>query len=82
MVTVKTKFYLEKFMKAHGEYRCRSTLSLIPALNGGDWPTPRPGRFNPRKEILYLLYRRLGGLHGRSGWVWNISPHRDLIPGP
>jgi hypothetical protein len=30
--------------------------------------------FTPRKEILYPLYRRLGGHQVTSGWVRKISP--------
>jgi hypothetical protein len=33
-----------------GEQRHTSTLSLTSALNGGGWPTLRPGRFTPWKE--------------------------------
>jgi hypothetical protein len=51
-----------------------STLSLTPALDEGGWSTPRPGRFTPRKETQYPLYRRLGGPQGRCGRVRKISP--------
>ena len=27
----------------------------------GEWPTPRPDRFNPSKQIRYQLYRKPGG---------------------
>ena len=27
-----------------------STISLTPALDGGGWSTPRPGRFTPGKD--------------------------------
>jgi hypothetical protein len=40
----------------------------------GGWSTPRPGRFNPGKEIRYPLYRRLGGPQGRSGRVRKTLP--------
>jgi len=40
------------------------------------WSTPRPGRFTPGKT-RYPLYRRLGGIHGRSGQVRKFS----LLPG-
>jgi len=33
---------------------------------------PHPGCFTSRKETHYPLYRRLGGLQGRSGWVRKI----------
>ena len=29
---------------------------------------------------LYLLYRKLGGRHGRSGRVWKISPTPRFSP--
>ena len=34
----------------------------------------RPGRFTPRKEAQYPLYRMLGGFQGRSERVRKISP--------
>jgi hypothetical protein len=40
----------------------------------GGLSTSRPGRFTPRKENGYPLYRRLGGPHGRSERVRKISP--------
>ena len=39
----------------------------------GGW-TSRPGRFTPRKETRYPLYRGLGGPQGRSGRVRKILP--------
>ena len=44
----------------------------------GGWSTPRPVRFTSRKEILYPLYRRLGGPQGRSGRLWKISPPTEI----
>ena len=41
-----------------------STLSITSALDGGEWSAPRPGRFTPRKETRYPLYRRL---------VWTVA---------
>ena len=32
-----------------------STLSLISALDGGGWPTKRPGRFTPRKDSVTVV---------------------------
>ena len=58
-----------------------STLSLTSALEGSGWLAPRPDRFTPGKESLYLLYRRLGGPQDRSGRVWKISPPPELTPG-
>jgi len=74
----KVKITLEQATKARGggEWRCSSTLSLTSALDGGEWSTPRPGRFTPGKT-RYPLYRRLGGPQGRSGQVRKIS----LSPG-
>jgi hypothetical protein len=39
-----------------------SVLSLISALDGGEWPTLRPVRFAPGKETHYPLYSKLGGI--------------------
>jgi len=39
---------------------------------------PRPGRFNPRNEIRYPLYRRLGGPQGRSGPARKISSRTGI----
>jgi len=33
-----------------GEQKYSSTLSLISALDGGEWSTPRPHHFNPREK--------------------------------
>jgi hypothetical protein len=44
------------------EYRCN--LSLTSALDVGGWLTSRPGRFTPRKQTRYPLYRRLGETPG------------------
>jgi hypothetical protein len=33
-----------------------------------------PGRFTPGKDLVLVLYRRLGGPQGRSGWVRKTSP--------
>jgi hypothetical protein len=41
---------------------------------GGGWLSPHPGRFTPGQETRYPLYRRLCGLHSRSGRVRKISP--------
>ena len=57
-----------------------STLSLTSALDGGGWPTPRPGGLPPGKS-RYPLYRRLGGPQGRSGRVRKIFATTG-IPSP
>ena len=62
------------------EKRYRSPLSWTSALNGGGWLTPRPGRFTPRKETRYPLYRRLSGPEGRCGQVRTISPPPGFDP--
>jgi hypothetical protein len=51
------------------EYMYSSTFCLI-----SRWLTPRLGRFTPAKESWYPLYRKLGGLQGKSGRVRKISP--------
>jgi len=39
------------FLSMHGStMKYSSTVSLTSALDEGGWSTPRPGRFNPRKE--------------------------------
>jgi hypothetical protein len=49
------------------------------ALEEDWWSAPRPGRFTPIKT-RYPLYRRLGGLQGRSGRVRKISPPPGFDP--
>jgi hypothetical protein len=63
-----------------GELKYSSTLSLTLALDEGGWSTPRPGRFTPRKETRYPLYRRLGGPQAGSGRVRKISPPPEFDP--
>jgi hypothetical protein len=64
----KVRFFLYKATKAQmGVEVYSSSLPLISALGWRGWSTPRPGRFTPRKQIRYPLYRRLGGSQGRSG---------------
>ena len=57
-----------------GEQSYNSTLSLTSVLDGSGWSAPRPGRFTPRKETRYPLYRRMGGPKGRSGRLGSILP--------
>jgi len=40
---------------------------MTAALEGGEWSAARPGRTLPPGKTRYPLYRRLGGLKGRSG---------------
>ena len=62
------------------EERYSCTFSLTSALDWGGWSKPRPGRFTPGIETRYPLYRRLGGLQGRSGLVRKISPPPEFDP--
>ena len=59
-----------------GEYSQSSNLSGSLALygGGGQWSTPRPGRFTPGTETRYPLYRRLGGPKGRFVRAQKIPP--------
>ena len=61
-----------------GKKRYSSILSLISALDGEGWSTPRPGRFTPGKESRYPLYRRLGGPQDQSGRFRKISPSTGI----
>ena len=76
LVNVKGKFYFRTGTKM----KYRFTLSLTPALNGGGWLAPRPGRFTPAKETRYPLYRSVSGPQGRSGRVRKISPPPGFDP--
>ena len=51
-----------------------STLSLTSALDGGGWPTPRPGRFTPGKDSVPTV-EEAGWASGpvRTG-TENLSP--------
>jgi hypothetical protein len=42
----------------------------------------RPGRFTPKEETRYPLYRGPCGPQDQSEWVRKKSPHRKSIPGP
>ena len=44
------------------------------ALEGGEWSVARPCRILLPGKSLYLLYRGLGGLQGRSGRAENLAP--------
>ena len=41
---------------SEGEQRFNLTLSLSSALDGGDWSTPRPGRFAPGKDPVPIVW--------------------------
>ena len=46
----------------------------------GDGSASRPGCTLPLGKTRYPLYRRLGGLQGRSGQVWKISAPPGFDP--
>jgi hypothetical protein len=48
-VKVKVQFTLEQATKAQRGCRGIVLLSLISAVDGNGWSTPRPGRFTPGK---------------------------------
>jgi hypothetical protein len=56
-------------MKAQQVSKGTSILPLTSALDGGEGSKPRSGLFTPGKVTLYLLYSRLDGKEGRSGWM-------------
>ena len=45
---------------------CRSTVSLISALDGGEFSTLRASVFNPVDELLYQLIKSLCGRQSGS----------------
>jgi hypothetical protein len=57
-----------------------STLSLISALDGGEWLKPRPRPLYPRGSDLVPTYRRLGGPQGRSVRLRKILPQPGFYP--
>jgi hypothetical protein len=63
----------------HGVTVKSSTLSLISALDGGGWSTPRPGRFTPGKQTRYAL-PEAGWTSGWSGQVRKIFPLPGFDP--
>jgi hypothetical protein len=71
------KFTLEQTIKAYRGVEVSLYFFFNLGFRWGGWATPRPGRFTPKKETRYLLYRRLGGSLGRSGRSRKIS----LTPG-
>ena len=56
--------------KAH---RGNRGIALTTALEGGEGSASRPGRSLPPGKARYPLYRRLGGLQGRTG-AENLAP--------
>jgi len=63
-----------------GEYIYSSTLSLTSVLHGVRGQGHASTALPPGKT-LYLLYRKLGGPQGRSGWVRKSRFHRDSNSG-
>jgi hypothetical protein len=55
-------------------------LTLTSVLDGGEWSTPRSGRFTPGKDNRYPFYRRLVGPQGRSGRVQKKSTPPGFDP--
>jgi hypothetical protein len=61
--------------KALRESRDIALICLLTSeLEGDEGSASRPGRILPPGKTRYPLYRWLGGLQGRSGQVWKISP--------
>ena len=63
------------------EKRYGSILSLSSALHGVGVQLQAPAAL-PSVKVRYSLYRKLDGLQGCSGQVWEISPQLDTIPEP
>jgi len=60
---------------ARGWVEVQLYSSMTAALEGGEWPAPRPGRnLLPPGKTRYPFYRRLGGPQGRSGRAENLVP--------
>ena len=49
---------------------------MTAALEVGEWSAARPGRTIPPGKTRYPLYRRLDGLHDRSGRAEILVPNR------
>jgi len=65
------RFTLEQIMKARGEYKYGSTLSLTSVIDGVGWSTARPCRFS-----LGTFYKRVGESQRRPGRMRKISPQQ------
>ena len=58
-----------------------STLPSTSALDGGEWSTPRPGRFTPEKDpVTTVLEAGWAPPPGRSGRVRKISLPPEFDP--
>ena len=65
---------LQQAMKFRRRSRGIALLFLQPRRRmGGEWSTPRPGRFTHGEETRYTLYRGLCGPQGLSGRMRKIS---------
>ena len=53
---VKVKFILEQATKAQRGSRCIGALSLILALEVGEWSKSCPVHFTPRKDPVLIVY--------------------------
>jgi hypothetical protein len=74
-------FTLSEDTKALRESRGIALLYFFTsALGGGEGSALRPGHTLPPGKTRYPLYRRLGGLQGRSGQVRKISPPPGFDP--
>jgi hypothetical protein len=67
-----------------GEWRYRSTHSLTSALDGGEWPASRPGRFTPseRAPDTHWIGSLVGARAGLDAVVKRKihSPRRESNP--
>jgi len=66
-------------LQTQDKYRYNSAFSLTFTLDWDGWLMPHPRHFVSQKTE-YLLYWRLGGLQGWSGWVQKISPSPGFDP--
>ena len=72
-VEVKVKVTPKQATKAQRGSRCTALLFLQPRCYMGVGGQHHASAVLPPRKTRYPLYRRLGGLQGRSGRVWKIS---------
>jgi len=65
---------------AHRGRRSIALLFLDHGTRRGEGSASRPDHSLPPEKTRYSLYRRLGGLQGRSGQVRKISPPPGFVP--
>ena len=76
---VKVKFNLEQATKVQRGSRGIALLSLMSALDGGWWSTPRPGRFTPgERPATYCIVGWVGHRAGLDGFG-KSQPCQDSI---